>query len=153
MARHDIVFDEIHAYEPHITEDEFVKTLPRDWSSKVSFLQVEIASSREDASWTSPFVPASIRAKTVSSDYVLVKLDTGSPEVEASNLRAILADKDSYNIDEIVWDHRSGGHYNEWVDMFPGLALQEVTIYCFSCVSRASALIRGYRGNWLGCNY
>lgn len=126
-ARHGMVFDEIHAFEPHTTQETFEKTVPREWFNKVLFQQLDIASSYEDASLLTPFIPAIIKTKTVEDDYVLFKLDTTSPEAEASNLQFILGDNDAYHIDEIVWDHRMGSHYSqqEWVDMVPEVNLQD----------------------------
>jgi hypothetical protein len=138
-ARSGIVFDDVHAYNENATPPD--TTIPRDWADKVVFHTVDMAEVETH------FVPDMIQATTSVNDYVLFKLDTTSPLLESSYLRAILDHENACNIDELVWDHRIGGHYTEyeWVDMVPDTDLQ--TAYDTLYKLRANKGVRAH--SWI----
>jgi len=118
--RQGIDFDDIYAYEPTTTVEDFMNTVPEEYKGRTHFSQTYIASSPEAETPEQPFIPLEImrhlkkvKGSNVGAseeDYVLWKLDIDSPEVEDGSIKYLLEHRDSIKVDEIAWEHHIKHH-------------------------------------------
>jgi len=113
--RHDILWDQIYAYEMTTTRKEFYDIIPQEYANLVNYQQCPVSSSPQDDSLQTPFLPLEIQRKTNEDDYVLLKLDIDSPRVEQGTIDYILEHNNnggSFNIiDEIFYEHHILDNY------------------------------------------
>jgi len=99
--RYGVQWDHIFAWEGSTPNSTFYKTVPAEWVSKTSYYQQWISTSPE----AEPFLPAIIASKTLPDDYVVLKLDIDSKQVESAIADYIMKWDKLGLIDEFLWEH------------------------------------------------
>jgi hypothetical protein len=102
-------WDTIYAYPADIPTETFFKHFPPAIKEKVNKLKTSVVHDHTDVEGEQ-FIPDFINSEAQKNDYVLLKLDKGSPQSKEQLIQYIL-ENDDVHVDEIVWQHNLDRNY------------------------------------------
>ena len=99
--RFGVEWSRIEAFEGGTSPENFFQTVPLEWQPRVKFHYANVTVSRD--AW--PFLPSVIEESTRIDDYVVLKLDIDSSDVETAIVDYMLQWDKLNLVDEFLWEH------------------------------------------------